>query len=80
MPECGPGDTVLKKRAREWRRFRKHNFFTQDRLAEVLGISVRTVRAIEAGEYEPHAGTLGKFDTLRRKSARTDVEPSSQWK
>lgn len=56
-----------KDRAHEWKGFRKARLFTQIRLADVLGISRRTVQQIEAGKVAPHPSTLGKFIGLKEK-------------
>ncbi len=60
--------TELQKRAREWRKFRKKHFLTQQKLADVLGITARTVYNVEHGR-NVQLSTLGKFDTLRRRYA-----------
>lgn len=54
-------------RRKEWTRFRKDNLLTQVKLAEVLGISRRTVQFIEAGELTPLASTLRQFRSLKAK-------------
>ena len=54
-------------RANEWIDFRKDNLFTQIRLAEVLGLSRRTVQMIEAGKITPHPNTLRLFEALQSK-------------
>lgn len=54
-------------RSEEWYSFRKDNLFTQLRLAEVLGLSRRTVQMIEAGKITPHPNTLRLFEALQAK-------------
>ena len=54
-------------RRAEWKQFRKEYLFTQVRLAEVLGISRRTVQLIERGSVTPLARTLHRFKTLLAK-------------
>jgi transcriptional regulator with XRE-family HTH domain len=70
MPRLKPSEEDLQEREsrkQEWRRFRKENLLTQIRLAEVLGISRRTVQLIEAGRVTPFPGTLRKFLALKAK-------------
>jgi len=55
--------------ATEFRRFRKKHFFTQQKLAEVLGIHKNTIQNIERGKVTPFANTLHKFEVLKRKHA-----------
>jgi len=54
-------------RRREWIRFRKDNLLTQVKLAEVLGISRRTVQFVESAELTPLQSTLRRFRTLKAK-------------
>lgn len=56
-----------KKRAEEWRQFRRNHLFTQTRLADIVGISRRTIQQIEAGKITPHPDTLRVFATFRKK-------------
>ena len=51
MSRSKPTEEDLKdrdSRREEWRKFRKDHLFTQVKLAEVLGLSRRTVQLIEA--------------------------------
>jgi DNA-binding XRE family transcriptional regulator len=55
-------------RQKEWIEFRRKHLFSQVRLAETLGISRRTVQAIEAASAKrPHFDTLRKFYALKAK-------------
>jgi len=61
-----------KKRADEWRKFRRDNLFTQKRLAEVMSNSVgeisrRTIQQIEAGRITPHPTTLRLFAIFKKR-------------
>ena len=51
----------------EWSSFRTQYLLTQKRLAEVLGISRRTIQMIEGGKITPRANTLRKFLVLKSK-------------
>ncbi len=50
-----------------WYNFRTGNGLTQKLLAEVVGVSRRTIQNIEAGTIIPQSGTLEKFEELRKK-------------
>jgi DNA-binding XRE family transcriptional regulator len=52
-------------RQQEWRAFRRNFPLTQSELAEELGISRRTVQAVEAGEVTPHPRTLRRFSAVK---------------
>jgi DNA-binding XRE family transcriptional regulator len=70
MPQPKPGNEDLKmrnKRAQDWKMFRRNNMFTQKRLAEIIGISRRTLQKIEGGHIIPHPTTLRKFASFKRK-------------
>lgn len=70
MPKPKPTEEDLKDRQtrrQEWTRFRKEFLFTQTKLADVLGISRRTVQFIEAGELTPLTSTLRRFNALKAK-------------
>jgi DNA-binding XRE family transcriptional regulator len=55
-------------RAREWSKFRRDNLFTQQKLAEILGVGRRTIQMIEAGKVlYPHPETIRKFLVLKAK-------------
>lgn len=56
-----------KKRAKEWKEFRKNHLFTQKKLAEVLGISRRTIQMIENSRVSPKMTVLGSMRTLQTK-------------
>lgn len=60
--------------AKEWIRFRTKHLFSQQKLAETLGISRRTVQYVESGKGQnpdwpciPADVTLRKFDALKAK-------------
>jgi len=55
------------KRAEDWRMFRRNNLFTQKRLAEIVGISRRTLQKVESGYITPHPQTLRRFAAFKRK-------------
>ena len=58
------------KRAKEWRGFRRHNLMTQKNLAEVCGISRRTIQEIENGRVIPRFSTQRKFIQFARNVER----------
>jgi len=47
-------------------RLRERRNFTQEKLAEKMGISARYVQSLEAGEYFPSLPTLIKLRTTLR--------------
>ena len=51
----------------QFSQFRQDNNLSQKLLAEVIGISRRTIQSIEAARRLPHAATLKKFNELRLK-------------
>ena len=56
----------MKQRALEWQRFRTANMLSQKLLAEVTGISRRTIQNIEAAtECSPHQRVLDAFSKLQ---------------
>jgi predicted transcriptional regulator len=70
MPRPKPNEEDLEERRvrkQEWLKFRKDYLFTQVKLAEVLGISRRSVQKIEACICTPLPGTLRKFLALKAK-------------
>jgi DNA-binding XRE family transcriptional regulator len=62
-----PTPTIeMKQRAMEWQRFRTANMLSQKLLAEVTGISRRTIQNIEAAkESDPHQRVLDAFAALQ---------------
>jgi len=55
-------------RAVSWVKFREANKLSQRFLAEIIGISRRTIQGIEAGILaHPHPSTLKAFADLREK-------------
>jgi DNA-binding XRE family transcriptional regulator len=59
------------QRAAEWRRFRQTYLFSQSDLADALGVSRRTIVAVEIGEtLRPHPGTLRAFRDLKKRHQR----------
>jgi DNA-binding XRE family transcriptional regulator len=62
---------VRGQRAKLWKEFRRDNLLTQEKLAEVLGISRREVQYIEAGKISAGANVLSKFRTLELKYRRS---------
>ncbi len=55
------------KIAKDWSKFRQDNNLSQKLLAEVIGISRRTVQNIEAGIIIPQKRTIDAFNSLRAK-------------
>lgn len=62
--------TIRQRRAREWKQFRRDHLFTQERLAEVLGVSRGTVQNVERQLHDPMAQLEGKFRALKAKHAK----------
>jgi DNA-binding XRE family transcriptional regulator len=58
---------LRKVRAQEWKMFRRNNLFTQKRLAEMIGVSRRTIQQIENMHITPHPQTLRQFANYKRK-------------
>jgi DNA-binding XRE family transcriptional regulator len=56
-----------RKRANDWKLFRRNNLFTQKRLAEVIGVSRRTIQQIEGGHITPRDVTLRRFAVFKQK-------------
>jgi DNA-binding XRE family transcriptional regulator len=76
MSRSKPTEEDLKdrdSRREEWRKFRKDHLFTQVKLAEVLGLSRRTVQLIEAGKVCPFPDTLRKFLALKAKYSNEEA-------
>ena len=55
------------ERAVLWQQFRTDNKLSQRFLAEIIGVSRRTVQQIEAALVVPHRGTLKAFKDLQEK-------------
>ncbi len=76
-------DSSVKKEmqtiASQWKRFREANKLSQKFLAEIVGISRRTIQSIESGAIIPQAGTIHKFDNLRAKY-EAEGKPTGQRK
>ena len=58
------------KHARMWLRLRQDNLLSQVLLADILGISRRTVQAIEGGECIPRFSTQRAFKNHKEKLDR----------
>jgi DNA-binding XRE family transcriptional regulator len=58
------------KRANDWKLFRRNNLFTQRRLAEIIGVSRRTIQLVEGAYITPHPQTLRRFEVFRLKCKR----------
>ena len=57
----------MQRLAVQFAKFREDNHLSQKLLAEVIGISRRTIQSIEAGSILPHKATLDAFEKLREK-------------
>ena len=55
----------MKTRAKEWRKFMSMNLFTQAKLADLTGISRRTIQCVVAGAIIPQDETLQAFTKLQ---------------
>jgi DNA-binding XRE family transcriptional regulator len=78
MPRPTPTNEDIqrrKKRAEDWKLFRKNNLLTQKRLAGITGISRRTIQQIENGHITPQPKTLRLFIAFKKKySIDKDIE------
>lgn len=63
-------EEVRERRADEWRLFRRNHLFTQRHLADITGISRRTLQLIEAARITPQPTTLRKFMLYKVKCER----------
>lgn len=59
----------IKRLAIEFSEFRNKNNLSQKLLAEIIGVSRRTIQSVEAAKILPQKGTLKKFEDLRAKYA-----------
>ncbi len=76
-------DKARKKRiAREWSAFRQEHLYSQVKLAQVLGISRRTVQYVEAedGGPMPSASTLSQFQALKARFATKMDARTEEWR
>lgn len=70
MPRRKPDEDDLKARvvlAAEMVAFRKDNLFTQKKLADILGLSRRTIQMAEAALISPHPATMQAWNNLKHK-------------
>jgi DNA-binding XRE family transcriptional regulator len=70
MPQDNPDSDELKlraKRAREWKMFRRNNMLTQVRLADMIGVSRRTIQKVENRYLTPHQQTIRRFAAFKSK-------------
>ena len=73
MPRPKPTDDDLKEReerSTQIRLFLKNFKFTEVKLAEILGISRRSVQMMKAGRVSPHHDTIKAWESLRAKYQR----------
>lgn len=68
-----------KSRAEEMKHFMHENMFTEVKLAEVLGVSRRTIQMIKAGRVTPTPLTLRRWEALVKQygPARTLLSEAS---
>jgi DNA-binding XRE family transcriptional regulator len=62
--------TERRRRAEQFRAFRREHLLSQTDLADQMGTGRRTIAAIELCEVEPAIRTLRKFNMLRTKLER----------
>lgn len=60
----------MAKLAKDWKAFRKRFLFTQESLAETLGVSRRAVQYAESGRCLPQPETQRRFNELKAKHER----------
>jgi DNA-binding XRE family transcriptional regulator len=65
--------------ARMCRRFRKRNLMTQRNLAELSGISRRTIQMIEGAAIVPRVTTQRRFLALAAAFERSGMETWLKW-
>ena len=53
--------------AKEWRSWRKERGWTQREMADVLGVSLRTVRNVELGWHPPCLSSRLKMEELQKR-------------
>lgn len=58
---------AMQSTAKEWKKFREDNKLSQKFLAEVVGISRRTIQSVEAGLILPQKRTMDAFLALQAK-------------
>jgi transcriptional regulator with XRE-family HTH domain len=63
-----PPSPERKKFGRKVARLRSGNHLTQEKLAEMVGLSARHMQAIEAGDYWPTLPTLRKLRSALKTS------------
>jgi DNA-binding XRE family transcriptional regulator len=69
------------KRADEWKQFRGQFLFTQRRLADIVGISRRTIQQVEGAKITPHPDTLLLFEAFKMKhEANAEYEVTETWR
>ena len=66
-----------KRLAIEFSEFRNQNNLSQKLLAEIIGVSRRTVQSVEAAQIIPQKSTLQKFEDLRVKY-RSEGKPTGE--
>ena len=67
----------IKRLAIEFSEFRNLNNLSQKLLAEIIGVSRRTIQSVEAGKILPQKATLKKFEALRAQYA-AEGKPTGQ--
>jgi len=65
--------------ARTWFRFRQANKLSQNLLAEITGVSRRTIQSIESGKIIPQSATIKAFEELKAKY-EAEGKPTGQRK
>jgi len=59
----------MQARAAEWSSFRAQNLLSQKFLAEIIGVSRRTVQHVETEKHIPHQRVIDAFEKLQKKYA-----------
>jgi transcriptional regulator with XRE-family HTH domain len=70
MARPKPTDAEMQERqerAKKLKKFMKDRLFSEQRLAEVAGISRRTIQMIKSGSVTPHPDTLRKLKTIMQR-------------
>jgi len=69
-PRLSEKEVAALERAEEWKMFRRNHMFTQRRLAQMIGVSRRTIQQVENGYITPHQQTVRLFEAFKRKHTR----------
>lgn len=75
--DAAEAEPEMQRLAIEFSEFRSQNNLSQKLLAELIGVSRRTIQSVEARRIVPQKATLKKFEDLREKYAQ-EGKPTGQ--